>query len=617
MSVGWRTVMKMLIALIMFVLAGVCFAECPVMDATGDCKVDMADFAIFASEWMVEGIPEVEPIEWVYVNDPGVGSHEDFCGLMSKHETTNAQYCQFLNAALESGDITVETDEKVYGAGGANSGEDFVGQTYYDLAGAGIDHNGSTNVGAARINYNGGSFTVDSGFDDHPVTYVSWYGATAFCNYYGYRLPTEWEWQAVADYDGTFTYGCGTGINTSIANYEYSTHPDGTTAVDSFGSYGYRLSDMAGNVDEWTTSSRDPQSSTYVQRGGGWYNDGDDCSVSDWSNGNPDGTNSNVGFRVCRGNEQLIPDVIGSNQSEAETAITDVHLNVGTITEKNDITVAKGNVISQNPLAGGLLLLGGTVDLVISLGPDPTVIYLVSIDDPGITGHEGFTGEMSRFETTNAQYCRFLNAALTSGDITVEADDKVYGASGSNSGVDFAGQTYYDLAGSGDSYNGTTNGGAARINYDGGVFSVDSGFDNHPVTYVSWYGSTAFCNYYGYRLPTEWEWQAVADYDGTFTHGTGTSINNSIANYEGSTHPDGTTAVGSFGSYGYGLSDMAGNVFEWTNSFRAPQYSSYILRGGGWYYDDIDCGILEWNSVNPDATNSGMGFRVCLAGLDL
>jgi formylglycine-generating enzyme required for sulfatase activity len=80
------------------------------------------------------------------------------------------------------------------------------------------------------------------------------------------------------------------------------------------------------------------------------------------------------------------------------------------------------------------------------------------------------------------------------------------------------------------------------------------------------HGATAFCNYYGYRLPTEWEWQAVADYDGSFTHGCGTSINNSIANYYYSTHPNGTTIVGAFGAYGYGMCDMAGNVLEWTST---------------------------------------------------
>jgi len=245
---------------------------------------------------------------------------------------------------------------------------------------------------------------------------------------------------------------------------------------------------------------------------------------------------------------------------------------------------------------------------------DPWEIYLVwvYIDDPGVSGHESFAGYMSKYETTNAQYCEFLNAALVSGDITVNSN-LVYGANGSNGGADFVGEIYFDTYAA-LSY--------SQITYSAGTFSVRSrdGYDmsNHPVVHVSWYGATAFCNYYGYRLPTEWEWQAVADYDGSYIYGCGTTIDQNKANY-GYANPLGlssfpfTSPVNHYSSYGYGMNDMAGNVWEWTSScyYAACDYNYRVFRGGGWSYYDHNCTVSYRNSSDPSTANYHLGFRVC------
>ncbi len=254
---------------------------------------------------------------------------------------------------------------------------------------------------------------------------------------------------------------------------------------------------------------------------------------------------------------------------------------------------------------------------------DPEDLVWVYIDDPGVDedgdgtpDHEGFTGEMSKYETTNAQYCEFLNAALASGDITVGGDNIVDGASGSNSGEDFPSQIYF-VTYEARSY--------SQITYSGGVFSVRSHKDNsnndidmsnHPVVEVSWYGATAFCNYYGYRLPTEWEWQAVADHFGEFTYGCGTTIYSSVANYDNnnplslSSLPF-TTPVDHYPSWGYGLNDMAGNVWEWTSSLYAPEQSYRVVRGGSWYDLDFYCTVSRRLYRHPYDSNAPFGFRVC------
>ncbi len=252
---------------------------------------------VFGSNYRVKVIAD-DSMVWVYINDPGVSGHESFNGYMSKYETTNAQYCQFLSAALASGDIIVGANNIIYGANGSNNGIDFIGEVYFNTYAADSD---------SQITYNGGTFSVRScdGYDmsNHPVVEVSWYGATAFCNYYGYRLPTEWEWQAVADYDGSYTYGCGTSIDHSKANYDYddplglSSCGPRTTPVNYYSSYGYGMCDMAGNVQEWTDSYIYHEG-YYVLRGGCWYFGANNCSVSYQNAANSDFPYYFFGFRV-------------------------------------------------------------------------------------------------------------------------------------------------------------------------------------------------------------------------------------------------------------------------------------------------------------------------------
>lgn len=257
-------------------------------DLNKDCHVDTEDLIILADSWL-DIYQKFAPtdITWVRVDDPGVPGHERFNGYVSKYEITNAQYCSFLNSALSSGDIYVLLGQSFLarGANGSNLGADFVGQNYYSCA------------AGARIKWTGHSFVVQSCFENHPVSYVSWYGATAFANYYGWRLPTEWEWQAVADFDGSYIYGCGTAIDAGRANYKYSIHPYNTTPVYAFDPFGYGMCDLAGNVAEWTSSITD---GFYVSRGGHFASEANKCTVSAWGSSTPNGIGNMLGFRVCR-----------------------------------------------------------------------------------------------------------------------------------------------------------------------------------------------------------------------------------------------------------------------------------------------------------------------------
>ena len=68
----------------------------------------------------------------------------------------------------------------------------------------------------------------------------------------------------------------------------------------------------------------------------------------------------------------VVPNVVGMTQSAAQSAITAAGLGVGTVTQASSTTVAKGNVVSQDPAAGISVVLGTATSLVVSSGPSGT-----------------------------------------------------------------------------------------------------------------------------------------------------------------------------------------------------------------------------------------------------
>jgi formylglycine-generating enzyme required for sulfatase activity len=146
---------------------------------------------------------------------------------MEKTEVTNLQYVAFLSS-MEPG----------------SHRNGCFGQKCVDTTSENED---------SAITFDGANYDVSPLQSQLPVVGVTWYGARAYCEAIGRRLPTEAEWERAARGPSNFIYPWGNERNLTLARTNRPDRPIGPIDVGSFllGASPYGMLDMAGNVAEW------------------------------------------------------------------------------------------------------------------------------------------------------------------------------------------------------------------------------------------------------------------------------------------------------------------------------------------------------------------------------
>lgn len=433
--------------------------------------------------------------------------------------------------------------------------------------------------------------------DEHPVVYLGWGDAKAYCDWLSaeehrvYRLPTEAEWEWCCRAGTRTAFSCGDdpeGLATvgnvvdatakqSFSNWSAIRANDGfvfTAPVGQFRANGFGLCDLHGNVWEWCEDmyaeklpgGHDPITTHgpmfRVRRGGSWIALPDACRAADRRNLDALKLYDSMGFRPV--------SLISAKPS-------------------TPLTVANGRTAGER-----LVVKTNGIDLPLRWCPPGTFTMGSPREEPDWQADE-----------TQVSVTLTKGFWMAETEVTQELYENVMGKNPS----EFPGP-------------------------------------HGPVERVSWEEAVKFCTKLTvrersagrlsataeYRLPTEGEWEYACRGGTTTATAFGNSLSGTQANFDGGIPYNGAAIgpylkkpsdVGRFPANAWGLRDMHGNVWEWCGDWyvdklkggadpivnTGPGEEHRVLRGGGWHGHGTMCRSAERLWYVPDHRAGGVGFR--------
>lgn len=382
------------------------------------------------------------------------------------------------------------------------------------------------------------------GKDRHPVVFVSWNDAQAFCRWVGLRLPSRYEWHWAAQGGEGRTYPWGDAWERERCNSREA-RIDDTTEVGRYSPGGdspQGCVDMAGNVKEWCDDGYPAEGGRVARYWvGGSFNNEMDPSYGwghdGWAlNGssNEDASGSDLGFR-CAWSNETGAQRIERAKAEAELAEWRLH---GAQIEADEAEIARQEVAAETERLTELRRRAVEIAnkqplwrwIGIELVHIPAGDFLYGDEQRKVTLPAFF---LAKTAVTNAQYKVFVEVM----------------------------------------------GHRPPSSWQYGC--IPEGKEQHPVEGVSWEDAKAFCQWVGLRLPSEQEWEKGArgpdgrEYPwGAWREG---CCNSQEARVRDTTPVDRYPS----GASPYGVLDMVGNVWEWCDDWYDSKQEYRVLRGGG------------------------------------